>query len=165
MFGIYSYYLFLTQEKEPMFECAPITRVVGEQAVSILSFFGFDAELAQHDKELSIKLFLKDVYLARVIEGCNSLSIIILFIAFIIAFPGSFKKTFLYAVFGSLIIYGVNILRISFLTIALGKLPQQKELLHNLVFPSIIYGLVFLLWVIWVNFFSNYKEVRDEKNS
>jgi exosortase family protein XrtF len=156
--------LFSTQEKETVFECAPITRVVGEQTVSVLTFFGYDAGLEQHNQELSMKLFLNDVYLARVIEGCNSLSVIILFIAFIIAFPGPLKKTFLYAIFGSLIIYGINILRISFLTVALGRFPAEKELLHNLVFPLIIYGLVFLLWVIWVNYFSNYKEVRDEKN-
>lgn len=165
MFGLYSYYLANTQEKDPEFICAPVTEVVGKQTVSVLKYFGYDVKMLQHDQELSVKLFLDNVYLARVIEGCNSISVIILFISFIIAFPGPLKKTLLFAVFGSLVIYFVNIFRIAFLTVALAKLPEQKELLHNLVFPAIIYGLVFLLWVIYVNYFSNFKEIRDEKNN
>lgn len=165
LFAVYSYYLHSVQEKQPEFKCAPITTAVGEQTVAVLGFFGFNARPEQHHQELSIKIFLDDVYLARVIEGCNAISIIILFIAFIIAFPGPIRKTFIFAVFGSVIIYLVNVLRIAFLTVTLAKFPAQKEILHNLVFPSIIYGLVFLLWVIWVNYFSNYKEVRDEKKN
>lgn len=165
LFGIYSYYLFSTQKKGDVFACAPITARVGTQTISVLEYFGYDAYLEQHTDELSIKLILNDVYLARVIEGCNSISIIILFIAFVIAFPGPVKKTFLFAVFGSVLIYVVNVLRIAFLTVALAEYPNQKEILHNLIFPLLIYGLVFLLWVIWVNYFSNYKELKNEKKN
>ena len=165
MFAMYSYYLHATQEKGSMFQCAPVTEKVAEQTIAVLHFFGYNAVMEQHEQELSIKLILNDVYLARVIEGCNSISVIILFVAFIVAFPGPLKKTFLYALGGGMLIYGINILRIAFLTVALEKLPEQKEMLHNLIFPSIIYGLVFLLWVVWVNYFSNYKQVRNEKNN
>jgi len=79
MFVIYSYYLFSNQEKVLVFECAPITKIRG----GAYGFcFEFNARLIPHDQELSIKLFLNDVYLARVIEGCNSINVIILFIAF-----------------------------------------------------------------------------------
>ena len=165
MFFIYSFYLYKAQEKELLFQCAPITRDVAERTVSVLNYIGYNAEIQQHDQELSFKLILDELYIARIIEGCNSLSVIILFIAFIVAFPGNIKKTILYAMFGSLLIYFVNILRIVFLSVALAKFPNEKELLHNLVFPLIIYGLVFLLWIVWVNYFSNYKEFRDAKNS
>ena len=165
MFAIYSFYLSNSQVKDGGFTCAPITEKVAIQTTSLLSFFGYNASFEQHDQELSVKLFLNNVYLARVIEGCNSINIIILFVAFIIAFPGALKRTVLYALFGSFLIYYVNIVRIAFLTVALAVFPEQREVLHNLVFPAIIYGLVFLLWVVWVNYFSNYKQVRDEKNS
>lgn len=165
MFAMYSYYLQATQKKDSIFQCAPITEKVAIQTTSVLQFFGYNAQMQQHDQELSVKLILDDVYLARVIEGCNSISVIILFVAFIIAFPGPLKKSLLYSLAGGILIYLVNVLRIAFLTVALAKLPEQKEMLHNLVFPSIIYGLVFMLWVLWVNYFSNYKQVRDEKNN
>ena len=107
---------------------------------------------------MSVKVLLNGHYTARVIEGCNSISILILFLAFVIAFPGSIKATILFGIVGSFIIYGVNILRIAFLTGMLYKYQDHQTLLHNLVFPAIIYGITFLLWVLWVHKFSNYKK-------
>jgi hypothetical protein len=34
--------------------------------------------------------------------------------------------------------------------------PKQQHLLHSVVFPLFIYGVVLLLWIIWVNKFSLY---------
>jgi len=102
-------------------------------------------------------VLLNDVYVSRVIEGCNSISIIILFIAFIAAFSGGLKATILYSFVGSFLIYIINILRIAFLSFMFYKYPNQQVFLHNIVFPAVIYGFTFLLWVIWVKRFSNLK--------
>ena len=158
LFVIYSLYLQNTQERGDVFSCSPITTVVAEQTESVLTFLGYDAAHMQHEEEMSVKLLLNGHYTARVIEGCNSFSIIILFLSFIIAFPGRIKATIIYGLLGSLFIYGINILRIAFLTLMLYKYPDQQEFLHNLLFPAIIYGATFLLWVIWVQKFSNYKK-------
>lgn len=157
LFAIYSFYLQRTQQKEELFVCSPLTTGVAKQTVGVLKMMGQDASYVQHSEEMSVKLLLNDVYRARVIEGCNSMSIIILFIAFIVAFPGSIKATVIYVLLGSVFIYVINILRIALLTLLLEKYPEQQEFLHNLLFPAIIYGTVFLLWVLWVNKFSNYK--------
>ena len=158
LFVLYSYYLQKTQDKETFFSCAPITTTVAKQTTTVLNLFGYNASYVQHDKEMSVKLILNGNYTARVIEGCNSFSIIILFLAFIVAFPGSLKATILYGMVGSFLIYGINILRIAFLTVMLYKFPNEQMFLHNLVFPAIIYGTTFLLWVLWVHKFSNYKK-------
>lgn len=158
LFAIYAAYLQKSQEKEPVFKTASITTLVADQTVSLLDFFGVDAGAFQHKKELSVKLIINENYTARVIEGCNSISIIILFIAFIIAFAGSLKATIIYVFLGSAFIYVINIARIAFLSVMIYKYPNKQEFLHNLVFPAIIYGTVFLLWVLWVNKFSNYKK-------
>lgn len=158
LFIFYSFYLQKTQKKGAVFVCSPITVKVAEQTEDVLSFFGYDVINMQHEKELSVKLIVDGQYTSRVIEGCNSVSIIILFIAFIIAFPGSLKATLLFAVIGSVLIYIVNILRIAFLTVLLYEYPDNQMLLHNIVFPLIIYGFTFFLWVLWVHKFSNYKK-------
>ena len=158
LFTIYATYLNKSQIKGTGFQCASITAKVADQTVSVLRFFGYNVSRAQHEKEMSVKLLVDNHYTARVIEGCNSISIIILFVAFIIAFSGPKKTTFIYAIAGSLIIYLINILRIAFLTMMLYKYPAQQEILHNLVFPAIIYGTTFLLWVIWVQKFSYHKK-------
>ena len=73
-----------------------------------------------------------------------------LFIAFIVAFASGLKRTLLYIVFGSLIIYLVNIIRIAVIVVAIYKFPELEGVLHNIIFPSIIYGITFLLWFFWV---------------
>lgn len=157
LFVIYASYLNASQEKDAGFQCASLTTNVANQTVSFLTAFGYDVTSVQHDKEMSVKLVVNNQYIARVIEGCNSMSIIVLFIAFIVAFAGPWKATIVYVLAGSLVIYVINILRIAFLTIMLYKFPNEQMVLHNLVFPAIIYGTTFLLWVIWVQKFSHYK--------
>ena len=161
MVGLYLFYLNKTQEKELLFSCAPITTTVANQTASMITFFGYRASVEQNNEELSLKVIINNTYVSRVIEGCNSVSVIILFLAFIIAFSGSVKITIIYGVIGSVLIYLVNIFRIAILSIGILEYPKQQEILHSLVFPAIIYGLVFLLWVIWINKFSNYKKIRN----
>ena len=122
---------------------------------------GYDAEIEQNSGELSIKFIINGNYVARIIEGCNSMSIIILFLSFIIAFSGNFINTFLFGLFGSVLIYIVNVLRIIALSILYYRFPEYQTVLHDLLFPSIIYGLTFVLWVTWVKFFSNLNRRKD----
>jgi exosortase family protein XrtF len=158
LFAIYASYLNSSQIKDDGFKCSSLTTQVANQTVSLLNTFGYHVTSIQHEKEMSVKLLVGDAYVARVIEGCNSMSIIILFIAFIIAFAGPVKTTVAYILIGSLIVYGINILRIAFLTMMLYKFPNEQMVLHNLAFPAIIYGTTFLLWVVWVQKFSHYKK-------
>ena len=145
--AIYNGYLQKSQQKDDFYKTSSITTVVASQTVKVLKGFGYHAEAIQHDKEMSIKLIIEGKYIARVIEGCNSISLIILFVSFIVAFSGSIQATFLFSVFGSILIYIINILRISFLIVMIYKFPDQLRILHDLVFPAIIYGTVFILWV------------------
>lgn len=127
-----------------------ITNIVAKQSSELISSFGYEAEVLPHETETSMKLYINQTYLARIVEGCNAISIIILFVAFIISFAENFKKTFLFLFAGVTLIYAVNIVRIAILTIAIYEYPEYTDTLHGVVFPAIIYGMVFLLWMIWV---------------
>lgn len=134
-----------------------MTHVVAVQTQDLLNVIGYNTEIEPHPNEPSMKLIVKGKYLARVIEGCNSVSIIILFVSFIIAFSGKFKETMIFALTGSVLIYVVNLVRIVILSIGLYHYPWRKDILHHVIFPAIIYGMVFLLWMLWVNRFSEIK--------
>lgn len=138
-----------------------MTHLVAKQSESLLNAFGYQAQVLPHPNEPSIKLIVNNQYLARVVEGCNSISVIILFVSFIVAFASKFKTTFFYILAGSVLIYTVNLLRIVLLTIGLYHYPYQKDIFHKVVFPAIIYGMVFLLWVFWVNRFSKLKRGNE----
>ena len=97
-----------------------------------------------------------DKNVSKVVEGCNAISIAILFVSFIVAFAGKLKPTFLYALSGIFIIHVCNILRIGLLSVLFYEIPSYKTVLHGVVFPFILYSIVFILWIIWTHKFSKY---------
>ena len=138
-----------------------LTNLVAKQSQSVLQAMGYDVTIARHPNEPSMKLIIHKKFVARVVEGCNSVSVIILFISFVIAFAGKFKTTFFYILAGSVLIYAVNLFRIVILSVGLYHYPWRKEVLHTVIFPLIIYGMVFLLWMFWVNRFTKTKKADD----
>ncbi|MDP3311733.1 exosortase family protein XrtF [Lutibacter sp.] len=153
LFLLYSIYLKNTQNTT-IFSCDPITSNVAKQTNYLLKNLGYNISYEQHANELSVNLMINNHVIARVIEGCNAISIIILFIAFIISFANKFKPTFFFIIIGSSFIYIFNIFRIAIITIALYKYPEYEKFLHEILFPTLIYGATFLLWIIWVKKFS-----------
>jgi exosortase family protein XrtF len=154
---LYNTYLESSQQKKVVFKTSSITSNVASQTTEVLTFFGYDAHFEQHENEMSVKLSIAGTYISRVTEGCNSLSLIILFISFIVAFAGSMKATVFFTLFGTVFIYVINVLRIALLSVLVYQYPNKIGILHNLVFPAIIYGTIFMLWVLWVHKFSNFK--------
>lgn len=150
-----AYSFYLNASKGSLYYPDYITNLVANQSKNLLENFGYSTQVIPHPNEPSMKLILEGKYLARVIEGCNGMSIIILFVSFIVAFSGKIKTTVLYLLSGSVLLYVVNLLRIVILSIGLYHYPWRKEELHTVIFPAIIYGMVFLLWMFWVNRFSN----------
>ena len=158
---IYQTYLNRFDSKNA--EVDSFTQSVAEQSATVLSWFDSQSYTMPHLTEPSVKLFYKGKYISRIIEGCNALSVIVLFISFVIAFTGKFKKTILFIFFGTILIHVLNIGRIALLCMALYYFPQYENLLHGVIFPLVIYGVVFLLWVIWVNKFSLYATESNKK--
>ena len=157
----FSYKLYLDASDGSKYYPDYLTNLVAKQSQSVLQSMGYDATIAKHPNEPSMKLIINKKFVARVVEGCNSVSIIILFISFIIAFAGKFKTTFFYILAGSVLIYAVNLFRIAILSVGLYHYPWRKEILHTVIFPLIIYGMVFLLWMFWVNRFTKTNKAND----
>lgn len=158
-FGSYALLTFLYQVFLNGFgknEVDTITRLVSENTEDVLSLFFKSMRFEEANNEPSFFVYLYDQAVIRIVEGCNGISVIILFIAFIVAFSGSLKNTLLFIFGGSLMIYILNVFRIAILTALLYYFPEHTHLLHGVLFPLIIYGIVFVLWVIWVNKFSGY---------
>lgn len=158
---IYQYYL--NRFDASKFEVDSFTQLVSQQTVTVLSWFDPQSYTMPHLKEATVKIFYRNTYIARIIEGCNAVSVIILFVAFIVAFTGKLKNTIAFIVLGSLLIHILNVARIALLCIALYNFPEMEHILHGVIFPLVIYGVVFLLWILWVNKYSNYATASIEK--
>lgn len=157
------YQSYLGQFEVKNAEVDGFTKSVAKQTEWVLSIIDDQSYTMPHLLEPSVKLFYKNKYIARVVEGCNGLSVMILFVAFIIAFSGKFKNTLLFIIFGLVVIHVLNVIRIALLCMALYSYPQFEDVLHGGLFPLVIYGVVFILWVIWVNNYSSYAKVSEKK--
>lgn len=157
-----AYQSYLSQFDEKKYEVDGFTKLVANQSEYLINLFDSSTYIMPNLKEASVKIFFHKKWVGRIIEGCNALSVIILFISFIIAFTGKFKKTIVFILLGSIIIHFFNVTRIALLCAALYYYPEYQEVLHGVVFPLFIYGIVFLLWVIWVNKFSFYAKKNTE---
>jgi exosortase family protein XrtF len=151
---IYQYYLNQFDLKNN--EVDGFTKLVSTQVEQVLLFFNGNVHIELHPTQPCYKFYYNGKYISRIIEGCNALSVIILFISFVIAFSGKLKNTIYFIIFGSIIIHFLNITRIALLMVAFYNFPEANFILHDILFPLVIYGTVFILWIIWVNKFSFY---------
>ena len=132
----------------------PVTRLVGEQTEAFISAFGYKAMAAPSSMYPLMNLSVNDIFIARIIEGCNSISLLILFLAFMLSFIGKLKPSLIFILSGMVIIYSMNVIRIGLLAIGLYEMPQYSHFLHKIAFPLVIYGTVFLLWILWIYIYS-----------
>jgi exosortase family protein XrtF len=160
---IFFYQLYLNQFDATKFEVDGITQMVANHSGDVLNFFDYKITLQPHDSESSVRMYLNNVAIVRIVEGCNAVSVMILFTAFIIAFSGKLLQTTLYILFGVFIIHLLNVLRIALLTMGLIHYKAYEHLMHDIIFPLFIYGVVFGLWLIWVNKFSGYDKKTASK--
>lgn len=133
-----------------------ITKMVGQNTEQLSQFFGVDVSIKHNQSEPYVQLYYKQRYIARIVEGCNAISVIILFVSFVASFSGKLKPTLLFILGGSLVVFLLNIIRIATLSVLMYHFPEHEHFLHGVVFPLFIYGVVFFLWIFWIIKFSSY---------
>lgn len=95
---------------------------------------------------------LNGMRVVNVGHGCNSLSLMVLFSGFILAFPGAIKSKVLFIPVGILIIYGINILRIVGLAWTWYYHHTWTDFNHKYLFTAFMYAAIFGLWLLWVRY-------------
>lgn len=113
-------------------------------------FFSF-SNVAIHQPWMRLVV---DGRLASIVnEGCNAISILIIFVSFIVAFYTNFKQTFLFIVAGLAALFVMNISRIMLLNYIFRYHHEYGKMAHDYLFPALIYGSIVILWIVWIKFF------------
>ena len=107
-----------------------ITVLVAHNAEQVLQLFDAKAKLIWENGSLVLKFGLQQKHAVRIIEGCNAISVIILFVSFVVSFSAKLKPTLLFVLSGSLFIYILNVFRIAFLCVLLNRFPEQEHFMH-----------------------------------
>lgn len=87
-------------------------------------------------------------------SNCNAITLFTLFAVFIIAYPGQQKQKWWFVPAGIVSIHILNILRVVSLAIIADFAPSYLDFNHTYTFTFLVYGYIFLLWMLWVNYFS-----------
>ncbi|MFY7900171.1 MAG: hypothetical protein ACOVNY_08300 [Chitinophagaceae bacterium] len=82
-------------------------------------------------------------------DGCNGLSLFVLFLGFIFIYPSNLKLKIVYGISGILLLIVVNILRCAGLGILEIKHPEYTDFAHHYLFNLIAYSVVFSLWIVF----------------
>lgn len=130
-----------------------MSSAVGSQAAALLNALGFDAFASDQHLEKSTHVGIDGFARVKVIEGCNGLSVMILFLAFILGFPGSWKQKAWFVPAGMLVIHVFNIARVAILGWAVYTYGEAGYPIYKEMFTASIYVLVLALWYVWVQKF------------
>ena len=88
----------------------------------------------------------------EIIDGCNGIEVIGLFIGFVVAYPGLTKNRLVFIPLGIFVLYLTNVIRILVLAVIQKHIPSIFDITHDYSTTAIFYLVVFLMWVVWVNF-------------
>lgn len=124
----------------------PLSKNIASISAGILSFLGED--VFYYGRVVGIV----GTAGGEIVNGCNGIAAIGLFIGFIFAYPGAWKPRIYFSIFGVAVIYLVNITRIVILSYTQYYWPQMFDFTHDYSTTAIFYIVIFVLWMIWANY-------------
>jgi exosortase family protein XrtF len=139
------------------------TKMVSNQSEYLLNATGYVTVTKDFPSHETVQFFINGKAATRMVEGCNAISVIIMFLSFVFAFYKGIA-TFYYTFAGIVVLYILNLFRIYVLNVIVIDYNEFTKPAHDYFFPAIIYGGVVLLWLIWINKFVIKEEVT-ERNS
>lgn len=153
--AIYDLYLHRYEDKTDS-----MSSFVGKQAAGLLNVLGFDAFASDVDTEKSTHVGIAGIARVKVIEGCNGISIMILFLAFLLAFPGKYKHKSLFIPVGLVSIHLFNVCRVATLTWAVYCFGETGYPIYKELFTASIYLMVLGMWYVWVQNFVHFNDLK-----
>jgi exosortase family protein XrtF len=116
---------------------------------AVLNVLGYDTSYTATNS--GQVLYMGDMRLLGIAHPCNGLILYAIFLGFILIFPSRIKNKLRISLIGLLIIYVLNIGRIVSLSLIYLYIPAFFAVSHHFVFTALLYGVIFLLWMYWIN--------------
>ncbi len=95
-------------------------------------------------------LFLDSKKIVGVADACNAVELYVLYIGFLLAFPSSLKRVFVFSIIGIVVIYLSNIIRLAALASMNMHRINAVDMAHHYVFKMAVYIIIFFLWVLFL---------------
>ena len=140
----------------------PITRITSRQTAIALGICGWPSHTKDDENKPTTQLIHEGRSVLAIYEGCNGINIMIIFVAFLVAFGPMGTRLWIFALVGILIIHLMNLARISLLFWVVLYLPGFVYFMHKYLFTAVLFIIVFALWIVWVKKFANLKQITTK---
>jgi exosortase family protein XrtF len=84
-----------------------------------------------------------------ILDPCNALDIIVLYISFLFCFPGTMSRRIMFIIIGLPYIYFINTIRCALIAWLNMAHKGWVDISHHYIFTASVYLLVFYLWTIY----------------
>lgn len=118
----------------------------------------FGIDIVTYEQTIHILSNQNQITYVEVAPGCTSLKQWMHWLFLMLLFPGPWKHKLWYIPLGLVVIQFVNVIRIVGLSLLLIPYPNSFEFLHNYIFKTFFYFMIFLMWLVWVECFVHRKK-------
>lgn len=132
------------------------THFTAELANLILNIFG-------EESTVNAGLIVSSEFTLMVGVGCEGSEPIALFLSALIAFPFAWKLKIPGFIFGTLILFFINLFRIVGLYYSGIHFEAMFDFLHGEIFPIIFIIIAMILWILWIQWASKKVKTKAEQ--
>jgi exosortase family protein XrtF len=123
---------------------------VSSQTAGILRWFGEPSAAVRNEAGPTVFLQRLDDTVLNIYEGCNGVNVVVVFVAFVIAFGGRLRSMLLFLSGGIIVLHLANLGRIILLYQTALHYQEYFYYVHKYFFTAILYLIVFSMWAVWV---------------
>jgi len=128
----------------------PVTAWVTNQTSDVLTLLGWTTSVEEKTLKATANIMYEGRAILAVFEGCNGLNVMVIYVAFLVAFGPYTKRLLWFIPMGLLLVHVFNIGRIFLLFFVSIQLPRFMYFTHKFFFTAILYIVIFILWVVWI---------------
>jgi exosortase family protein XrtF len=142
---IYGAYIEFVQPTPDLF-----TRAIAEQTSWILYLFNEPVSTQMNKGGSTVFLNRESNAVLNIYEGCNGVNVFIVFVAFLLAFPGHTKTKIAFLAIGCCLINISNVIRIVLLYFVSLHYQTYFYFIHKYIFTIVLYAIVVIMWMAFV---------------
>ena len=128
----------------------PATQWVTRQSAGWLRLAGEQVQTRAKVGKPTIAISRGEDAVVNVFEGCNGINVMIVFVAFVVAFGGATRKMMWFIPAGIVVIHLANLLRVGGLYLVAAYFAPYFYYVHKYAFTASIYVIVAVLWWWWI---------------
>jgi archaeosortase B (VPXXXP-CTERM-specific) len=111
---------------------------------------GFCLKLLGFSAQSSGRIVSLPNFSVEIVGECTGLYEMLIFLAAVIAYPSSWRKKLIGVGLGIPILYGINIVRMVFITLVGNWSPQSFDFMHMYFWQVAMILIILSVWILWI---------------